>query len=164
MSANRTSLLKTLNYFPVAGFFIKLIMDGATGDSMTAASSIIRDSCIALYLACMLWFLFSSQEDTPKFGVFVIFTTLMVYATSIVMNSYHLALIDSNKIDMQSYSFWVFAEIILLFKYMSGYVLNHASGSTWLGVILLVAIIHAIIIGLNFRHLTDGPTDDVTIS
>jgi hypothetical protein len=164
MNANRPALLKTLNYFPIAGFFIKMIMDGATGGSMTAASSIIRDSCIALYLACMIWFLVSSPDAPPKFGIFVVFTTLMVYTASIVMNASRITLIDSNKIDLTSDSFWVFAEIIILFSYMSGYVLNQASGSTWLTGLLLVASIHAIIVGLNFRYLTDGPTDDATLS
>ena len=41
-------MLKTLLFFPIAGFLIKLIMDSATNNSMTATSSIIMNSCIAV--------------------------------------------------------------------------------------------------------------------
>jgi hypothetical protein len=164
MNANRPALLKTLEYFPVAGFFIKWIMDVATNDSMTAASSIIRDSCISLYLACMLWFLISpspSSSPSPKFGIFVVFAILMVYATSIVLNASYMTLIDSNTVELKSDSFWIFAEIILLFKYMSGYVLNQAA-STWLIGLLLIAMPHAWIVVTNLVNMRVRPTDDAT--
>jgi hypothetical protein len=161
MNANRPALLKTLEYFPVAGFFIKWLMDVATNDSMTAASSIIRDSCISLYLACMLWFLISSPTDAPKTGIFIVFTILMVYATSIVLNASYITLIDSNKIELKSDSFWIFAEIILLFKYMSRYVLNQ-DATTWLIGLLLVALPHAWIVVTNLVNMRVRPTDDAT--
>jgi hypothetical protein len=162
MNANRPVLLKTLEYFPVAGFFIKWIMDLATNDSMTAASSIIRDSCVSLYLACMLWFLISpSSSPAPKFGIFVVFTILMIYATSIVLNASYITLIDSNLVELKSDSFWIFAEIMLLFKYMSGYVSNQ-DASTWLIGLLLVAMPHAWIVVTNLVNMRVRPTDDAT--
>ena len=153
-----SAVLATLRYFPVTGFFIKLIMDVATSNNLTAVSTIIRDSCIALYLACMLWFLFSS-DAVPKFGVFVIFTTLMVYATSITLNAANLSLIDGNMVEMMSDTNWVFAEIILLFSYMSSYVLNPSS--TWLIGLLIIAMIHAFVFGSNYQSIYQV-TDDAT--
>ena len=153
-----SAVLATLRYFPVTGFFIKLIMDVATGNNMTAVSTIIRDSCIALYLACIIWFLVSS-DAVPKFGIFVVFTTLMVYAASIAINAVNLSLIDGNKVEMMSDTNWVFAEIILLFSYMSSYVLNPSS--TWLIGLLIIAMIHAFVVGSNYQSIYQV-TDDAT--
>jgi len=157
-----SAVLATLRYFPVTGFFIKLIMDVATGNNMTAVSTIIRDSCIALYLACIIWFLVSS-DAVPKFGIFVVFTTLMVYAASIAINAVNLSLIDSNKVEMMSDTNWVFAEIILLFSYMSSYVLNPVpnSASTWLIGLLIIVLIHAFVVGSNYQNI-NMVTDDAT--
>ena len=163
MNPNRSALLKTLEYFPVTGFFIKWLIDVATNDSMTAASSIVRDSCMSLYLACMLWFLVSSAPapaPAPKFGIFVVFALLMIYATSIALNASYITLIDGNKIELKSDSFWIFAEIILLFKFMSGYVLNQGSASTWLLGLLFVAMPHAWIVVTNLVNMRVRPTDD----
>ena len=157
-----TAVLATLRYFPVTGFFIKLIMDVATSNNMTAVSTIIRDTCIALYLACIIWFLVSSGS-MPKFGILVVFTTLMVYSASIAINAANVSLIDSNKVEMMSDTNWVFAEIVLLFSYMSSYVLNPTlnSASTWLIGLLIIVIIHAFVVGSNYQSI-NMVTDDAT--
>jgi len=160
MNNTRTALLKTLEYFPITGFFIKWIMDVATNDSMTATSSIIRNSCISLYLACMLWVLAASESSVPKFGIFVVFTLLLVYVSSIAMNASYITLINSGNVDLKSESFWVFAEIVILFKFMYSYVLNQAS-ETWLIGLLLVMLPHAWIVVTNFMNMRVRPTDDV---
>ena len=149
-----------LEYFPIAGFFTKWMIDIATSDSMSATSSIIRDSCMSLYLACMLWFLGSSTV-LPKFGIFVVFVMLLIYATSITMNASYITLINSGNFDMTSESFWIFAEIVILFKYMYLYIGDQSLPETWLIGLLLIMLPHAWIVVTNFINIKLRPTDDV---
>jgi hypothetical protein len=160
MSNVRLALLKTLEYFPAVGFSIKLMIDAATNKSMTATSSIIRDSCIALYLAYMLWFLIS-QSPVSKFGIFVIALLIGVYVTSIVLNASHLTLINSNVIDMMSDTFWVFSEIIILYKFMTSYI-SGQDYTSWLIGLSGIALVHAITIGSNYVTVNVEPTDEAT--
>ena len=160
MNNSRIPLLKMLEYFPIAGFLTKWMIDIATSDSMSATSSIIRDSCMSLYLACMLWFLWSSTV-LPKFGLFVIFVMLLIYATSIAMNASYITLINSGNFDMTSESFWIFAEIVILFKYMYLYIGDQSLPETWLIGLLLIMLPHAWIVVTNFINLKLRPTDDV---
>ena len=96
-STVRASLLSTLKYFPLAGFIIKWIMDVATSDSMNAISSIIQDSCITLYLVCILGFLISpSVTKLPKLAIFDICLLLGLYLSSIILNAEYIQLIDNN--------------------------------------------------------------------
>jgi uncharacterized membrane-anchored protein len=83
----------------------------------------------------------------------------MVYATSITLNAANLSLIDGNMVEMMSDTNWVFAEIILLFSYMSSYVLNPSS--TWLIGLLIIAMIHAFVVGSNYQSIYQV-TDDAT--
>lgn len=157
---NRIALLKMLEYFPITGLLTKWMIDLATSDNMTATSSIIRDSCMSLYLACMLWFLMSSQV-LPKFGIFVVFLLLLIYVTSIAMNASYITLINSGHFDMTSDTFWVFAEIVILFKYMFLYVADQSLPETWLIGLLLIMLPHAWIVVTNFINIKVRPTDDV---
>ena len=52
------------------------------------------------------------------------------------------------------------AEIVILFKFMYSYVLNQAS-ETWLIGLLLVMLPHAWIVVPNFMNMQVRPTDDV---
>jgi len=99
----------------------------------------------------------------PKFGILVVFTTLMVYSASIAINAANVSLIDGNKVEIMSDTNWVFAEIVLLFSYMSNYVLNPAlnSASTWLIGLLIIVIIHAFVVGSNYQSI-NMVTDDAT--
>ena len=166
----RTALLHTLEYFPGAGFIIKLIMDAATNDSMSAVSSIIRDSCITLYLVCILGVLISpTVPELPKFGIFVICLLLGLYLASIILNSEYIQIIDTTNVDdikPKSASFWILSEIIILYFYMDAYVSsvisNRVSSRGWVGLSLIMVpmIPHAWIIYFNFVKMKVGPTDD----
>lgn len=157
----RLALLKTLEYFPAAGFSIKFIIDVVTSNSMIATSSIIQDSCIILYLAYVCWILIS-QSPSSKFGIIVVASLIGVYATSIVMNATHLTLINGNEIDMMSDTFWVLSEIFILFMFMSAYILNQTSSTNWLIGLFFIALLHAIIVGLNYVKVNVEPTDDAS--
>lgn len=161
----RPALLKALQYFPVSGFIVKLVIDTASSDSMTAISSIIQDSCMVLYLGCMLWVLMSPAE-LPKLGIFVVVLLIGLYSASIVFNAQYIQIIDnSNKDDNRpkSATFWILSEIIILYLFMSNYILslNQSNVSTrWLIGLLLIMMPHAWIIATNFVNMRVRPTDD----
>ena len=166
-----SSLLSTLKYFPLAGFIIKWIMDVATSDSMSAISSIIQDSCITLYLVCILGFLISpNMTNMPKFGIFVICLLLGLYLSSIILNAEYITLIDTTNVDdikPASASFWILSEIVILMTFMTSYVSSVTSNpmafsNTWLLGLLLIMIPHAITVYKNFDKMKNGTTDDAT--
>ena len=168
----RAALLNTLEYFPGAGFIIKLIMDAATNDSMSAVSSIIQDSCITLYLVCILGFLISpTVPELPKFGIFVICLLLGLYLASIILNAKYIQLIDTtNEDDIKPNSafIWTLSEIIILYFFMDAYISSVISnrvsniGVIGLSLIMLPIIPHAWITYFNFVKMNEGPTDDAT--
>jgi hypothetical protein len=167
----QSSVLSTLKYFPLAGFIIKWIMDVATSDSMIAISSIIQDSCITLYLVCILGFLISpNMTNMPKFGIFVICLLLGLYLSSIILNAEYIQLIDTTNVDdikPASASFWILSEIVILMTFMTSYVSSitnnpMAFSNTWLLGLLLIMTPHAITVYKNFEKMNMGPTDDAT--
>ena len=164
-SSVRPALLNMLQYFPVAGYIVKMVIDIASGDSITAISSIVQSSCMLLYLGCMLWALMSSDK-LPKLGIFVVVLMIGLYSTSIVFNAQYIQIIDNtNKDDIkpQSVSFWILAEIIILYLFMSNYImnLNQSNISTrWLVGLLLIMMPHAWIIATNFVNMRVRPTDE----
>lgn len=168
-SSVRASLLSTLKYFPLAGFIIKWIMDVATSDSMNAISSIIQDSCITLYLVCILGFLMSPNvTELPKLAIFVICLLLGLYLSSIILNAEYIPLIDTNNVDdikPSSATFWTLTEIVILMKFMTSYIsgitINPTTVSnTWLLGLLIIMIPHFWIVYTNFGKMNVGPTDD----
>jgi hypothetical protein len=170
-SSVRASLLSTLKYFPLAGFIIKLIMDVATSDSINAISSIIQDSCIVLYLVCILGFLISpTVPKLPKLASFVICLLLGLYLSSIILNAKYIPIIDTNNVDdikPASATFWILTEIVILMKFMASYVSSITSSlvdvsDTWLLVLLLPMIPHFWIVYTNFEKMSNGSTDDAT--
>ena len=169
----RTALFNALEYFPGAGFIIKLIMDAATNDSMSAVSSIIQDSCITLYLVCILGFLMSpTVPELSKFGflvIFVICLLLGLYLSSIILNAEYIQIIDTANIDdikPKSAIFWILSEIIILYLFMDAYIssviTNRVSNRGLIGILLIMLpmIPHAWIIYFNFVKMNVGPTDD----
>jgi hypothetical protein len=62
---------------------------------------------------------------------------------------------------MISDSFWIFAEIVILFKYMHLYIGDKSSSETWLVGLLLIMLPHAWIVVTNFINIRLRPTDDV---
>ena len=159
----RSSLLTALGFFPVAGYIIKLLMNGIT-TNLYAVSSIIQDSCMVLYLVCIIALLLSpsltsTPAPSPKMGIAVIGLLTGVYVASIILNSLYMDIINRNRVEMTSASFWIFAEIFMLFKYMSAYV-SGEDASTWLIFIFILIMPHAIIIGNNFMKMKTQPTDD----
>jgi hypothetical protein len=163
----RPAVLKTLQYFPVAGHVVKWVMDIASSDSMTAVSSIIQGSCMILYLGCMLWGLMSPNVDKlPIFGIFVVVSLIGLYSASIIFNAQYMQIIDNtNKDDNKpkSATFWVLSEIIILYLFMSNYIVNvnePAVSTRWLVGLLLVMMPHAWIIATNFVNMRVRPTDD----
>jgi hypothetical protein len=124
----RPAVLKTLQYFPVAGHVVKWVMDIASSDSMTAVSSIIQGSCMILYLGCMLWGLMSPNVDKlPIFGIFVVVSLIGLYSASIIFNAQYMQIIDNtNKDDNKpkSATFWVLSEIINLYLLLITFLLQ----------------------------------------
>ena len=155
---SRLRLLKTLEYFPAIGFIIKFIIDTVTNTSMPATSSIIQNSCMILYLAYVFRVLIS-RSPLSKFAIFVISLLGLVYVTSIVMNASYMTMINRNVIDMMSDTFWVFSEIIILYKFMSLYI-SSQDYTSWLIGLSGIAVVHAIIIVSNYVTLTVEPTDE----
>ena len=148
-------------------------MDVATSDSMIAISSIIQDSCITLYLVCILGFLISpNMTNMPKFGIFVICMLLGLYVSSIILNAEYIPLIDTNNVDdikPSSASFWILSEIVILMTFMTSYVSSitnnpMAFSNTWLLGLSLIMIPHAWIVYTNFVKMNKGPTDDATLN
>jgi len=167
----RPALLKTLQYFPVTGYIVKWVTDIATNDSMTAVSSIVQDSCMLLYLGCMLAVLMSSSggdnaTPTPTFGIFVLILLFGLYSASIIFSAQYIDIIDNtNKDDNKpkSATFWILSQIIILYLFMSNYVtsLNQTNVSTrWLIGLLFTMMPHAWIIATNFVNMRVRPTDD----
>jgi hypothetical protein len=172
----RPAVLKTLQYFPVTGYIVKWVMDIASNDSMTAVSSIIQDSCMVLYLGCMLVVLMSSSVgDTPTFGIFVLILLFGLYTASIIFNALYIDIIDNtNKGDNKpkSATFWVLSQMIILYLFMSNYItsltqlnvstrLTQSNVSTrWLIGLLFTMMPHAWIIATNFVNMRVRPTDD----
>ena len=159
----RPALLKTLQYFPVTGYIVKWVTDIATNDSMTAVSSIVQDSCMLLYLGCMLAVLMSSSggdnaTPTPTFGIFVLILLFGLYSASIIFSAQYIDIIDNtNKDDNKpkSATFWIL--------FMSNYVtsLNQTNVSTrWLIGLMFTMMPHAWIIATNFVNMRVRPTDD----
>ena len=166
-AAIRPAVLKTLQYFPVTGYIVKLVMDIASNDSMMAVSSIIQDSCMVLYLGCMLVVLISpSVGDAPIFGIFVLSLLFGLYSASIIFNAQYIDIIDNtNKDDNKpkSATFWILSQIIILYLFMSNYInsLNQSNVSTrWLIGLLFVMMPHAWIVATNFVNMRVRPTDD----
>ena len=167
-TAIRPAVLKTLQYFPITGYSVKLVMDIASSDSMTAVSSIIQDSCMLLYLGCMLVVLLSPTVggDTPKFGIFVLILLFVLYSASIIFSAQYIDIIDTtNKEDNKpkSATFWILSQIIILYLFMSNYInsLNQSNVSTrWLIGLLFTMMPHAWIVATNFVNMRVRPTDD----
>lgn len=152
-------LLKTLGYFPAIGFLTRFIIDAVTSNGMTATSSIIQNSCIILYLAYVFRVLITGESPLPKFAIFVICVLILLYVTSIVMNASYMNIINRNVIDIKSDTFWVFSEIIILYKFMSLYILKQ-DYTNWLLGLTGIALVHATTIADNYLTLSAKPTDE----
>jgi hypothetical protein len=126
---------------------------------MTATSSIIQNSCIILYLAYVFRVLITGESPLPKFAIFVICVLILLYVTSIVMNASYMNIINRNVIDIKSDTFWVFSEIIILYKFMSLYILKQ-DYTNWLLGLTGIALVHATTIADNYLTLSAKPTDE----
>jgi len=89
-----------------------------------------------------------------------------LYSASIIFNAQYMQIIDNtNKDDNKpkSATFWVLSEIIILYLFMSNYIVNvnePAVSTRWLVGLLLVMMPHAWIIATNFVNMRVRPTDD----
>lgn len=161
----RPGLLKTLQYFPIAGFLVKFVIDVASNDNMKSISSIVLASCMILYLGCMLWVLFS-QTELPKLGIFVVVLLIGLYSASVVLHSKYIQIIDSpNKENYEpsEATFWILAELFMLYFFMSNYISNLSDpnvSTRWLVGLLLVMMPHAWIVAHNLVDLSVKPTDE----
>ena len=157
-------LLKSLIFFPIAGYIIKYFILEVVTTNMRAVSSIILGSCMILYLACIVRFLISklntpSSTTSLKFGIGVILLLTGVYIASIILNAQYLAIINNAKVEMSSESFWIFAEICSLMAYVSAH-LSHSDESTSLLFIFILIMPHAIVVFNNYVNAKTRPTDD----
>lgn len=164
MPINNDTLLKSLAFFPIAGYIIKYFVLDVVSNNLRAVSSIILDSCMVLYLACIVGFL-SSKLNTPestaslKFGIVVIALLAGVYVASIILNSQYLELINNNNVELTTESFWIFSEICILIAYASAF-LSSSDTSTWLLFLFILIMPHSIVVFNNFVNVKTKPTDD----
>jgi hypothetical protein len=159
MSHKTQDFLKALGYFPAIGFLTKFIIDAVTSNGMSATSSIIQNSCIILYLAYVFWFLIT-QPLRSNVAIFIIFVLMLVYVTSIVMNASYMNIINRNVIDLMPDVYWVFFEIIILYKFMSIYISESDANLTLVLFLAIIVIAHATTIVSNYVTLTKKPTDE----
>lgn len=166
MPINDDTLLKSLIFFPIVGCVVKYGVLDVVTTNLRAVSSIVMYSCIVLYLACIIGFFISklnTAESTTaiKFGIVVLGLLTGVYIASIVLNSQYIDIINNSHVEMTSDAFWVIAELCFLFSYVSAY-LSNADTSTWLLLVFILIMPHAIVVFDNFVYARTRPTDDAT--
>jgi hypothetical protein len=166
MPINDDTLLKSLIFFPIVGCVVKYGVLDVVTTNLHAVSSIVMYSCIVLYLACIIGFLISklnTAESTIsiKFGIAVLGLLTGVYIASIILNSQYIDIINTGHVEMTSDTFWVIAELCFLFSYVSAY-LSNADTSTWLLLVFILIMPHAIVVFENFVDARTRPTDDAT--
>ena len=166
MPTTNDTLLKSLVFFPIAGCIIKYGVLDVVTTNLRAVSSIILDSCMVLYLTCIIGFLVSKLNTTPsqsttilKLGIGVIVLLTGVYIASIILYSLHMDIINNGKIDLTSDAIWIVSEIYVLMTYVSAY-LSNADTSTWLLLIFILIMPHSIVVFTNYVNAETRPTDD----
>ena len=160
-------MLKTLLFFPIAGFLIKLIMDSATNSSMTATSSIIMNSCIVLYLACLLLALGtlpdSIQQLHPYLSPTVIALLFGIYIAYIILYSKYYQIINTNLVNwsrIQSVATWLtLLEIVAVGNYVFNLIASENAPKTLVCILILI-VLHLIVLIDAYVCMTTRPTDD----
>lgn len=164
MPNNNDTLLKSLVFFPIAGCIIKYGVLDVVTTNLRAVSSIILDSCMVLYLACIIGFLFSklnTPESTTilKLGIGVLTLLTGVYIASIILYSLNMDIINAGKFDLSSDSIWIISEIYVLMTYVSAY-LSNADTTNWLLLLFILIMPHTIVVFTNYVATKTRPTDD----
>ena len=166
MPTTNDTLLKSLVFFPIAGCIINYGVLDVVTTNLRAVSSIILDSCMVLYLTCIIGFLVSKLNTTPsqsttilKLGIGVIVLLTGVYIASIILYSLHMDIINNGKIDLTSDAIWIVSEIYVLMTYVSAY-LSNSDTSTWLLLLFILIMPHSIVVFTNYVNAETRPTDD----
>lgn len=164
MPTTNDTLLKSLVFFPIAGCIIKYGVLDVVTTNLRAVSSIILDSCMVLYLTCIIGFLASKLNTTQsttilKLGIGVIVLLTGVYIASIILYSRHMDIINNGKLDLSSDSIWIVSEIYVLMTYVSTY-LSNADTSNWLLLLFILIMPHSIVVFTNYVNAETRPTDD----
>lgn len=166
MPTTNDTLLKSLVFFPIAGCIIKYGVLDVVTTNLRAVSSIILDSCMVLYLTCIIGFLASKLNTTQsqsttilKLGIGVIVLLTGVYIASIILYSRYMNIIDNGKLDLSSDSIWIVSEIYVLMTYVSTY-LSNADTSNWLLLLFILIMPHSIVVFTNYVNAETRPTDD----
>lgn len=160
-------MLKTLLFFPIAGFLIKLIMDSATNDSMTATSSIIMNSCIVLYLACLLLALGTLpdgiQQLHPYLSPIAIGSLFGIYIAYIILYSKYYQIINTNLVKwggIQSVATWLtLLEIAAVGNYVFNLIASENAPKTLVCILILI-VLHLMVLIDAYVCMTTRPTDD----
>jgi hypothetical protein len=160
-------MLKTLLFFPIAGFLIKLIMDSATNDSMTATSSIIMNSCIVLYLACLLLALGTLPDGIkqwhPYLSPIAIGSLFGIYIAYIILYSKYYQIINTNLVKwggIQSVATWLtLLEIAAVGNYVFNLIASENAPKTLVCILILI-VLHLMVLIDAYVCMTTRPTDD----
>ena len=160
-------MLKTLLFFPIAGFIIKLIMDSATNDSMTATSSIIMNSCIVLYLACLLLALGTLPDGIkqlhPYLSPIVIALLFGIYIAYIILYSKYYQIINTNLVKwggIQSVATWLtLLEIAAVGNYVFNLIASENAPKTLVCILILI-VLHLMVLIDAYVCMNTRPTDE----
>lgn len=160
-------MLKTLLFFPIAGFLIKLIMDSATNNSMTATSSIIMNSCIVLYLACLLLALGTLPDGIkqlhPYLSPIAIGSLFGIYIAYIILYSKYYQIINTNLVKwggIQSVATWLtLLEIAAVGNYVFNLIASENAQKTLVCILILI-VLHLIVLIDAYVCMNTRPTDD----
>ena len=162
-------MLKTLLFFPIAGFLIKLIMDSATNNSMTATSSIIMNSCIVLYLACLLLALGTLPDNIqqlhPYLSPIAIGLLFGIYIAYIILYSKYYQIINTNLVNwsgIQSVATWLtLLEIAAVGNYVFNLIASENAPKTLVCILILI-VLHLMVLIDAYVCMNTRPTDDAT--
>lgn len=160
-------MLKTLLFFPIAGFLIKLVIDSATNKSMTATSSIIMNSCMVLYLACLLLALGTLPDSIkqwhPYLSPIVIALLFGIYIAYIILYSKYYQIINTNLVNwsgIQSVSIWLtLLEIIAVGNYVFNLIASENAPKTLVCILILI-VLHLMVLIDAYVCMNTRPTDD----
>jgi len=160
-------MLKTLLFFPIAGFLIKLVIDSATNKSMTATSSIIMNSCIVLYLACLLLALgtlpVGIKQPHPYLSPLAIVLLFGIYIAYIILYSKYYQIINTNLVNwsgIQSVSIWLtLLEIIAVGNYVFNLIASENAPKTLVCILILI-VLHLMVLIDAYVCMNTRPTDD----
>jgi hypothetical protein len=134
---------------------------------MTATSSIIMNSCIVLYLACLLLALGTLPDGIkqwhPYLSPIVIALLFGIYIAYIILYSKYYQIINTNLVNwsgIQSVATWLtLLEIIAVGNYVFNLIASENAPKTLVCILILI-VLHLIVLIDAYVCMNTRPTDD----